>query len=69
VVAPPNISAEARDALVAAVDAMVQSAEWAEALERFGWTSAYMGGDEFAAYLQEEDARVTEILREIGLVD
>src|SRR5690606_13054527 len=69
VVAPPNISGEARDALAAAADAMAHSADRAEALARLGWTSAYMGGDEFAAYLQEEDARVTEILREIGLVD
>ncbi|MFA5552119.1 MAG: tripartite tricarboxylate transporter substrate-binding protein [Trueperaceae bacterium] len=69
VVAPPGISAEAKDALVATMDAMVQSAEWADALQRFGWTSAYMSGAEFEAYLQDEDARVTEILREIGLVD
>ena len=69
VVAPPGISAEATAALVSAMDAMVDSAEWAEALQRFGWTSAYMAGDEFVAYLQDEDARVTEILREIGLVD
>lgn len=69
VVAPPGISADATAALVETMDAMVQSDQWAEALERFGWTSAYMAGDEFAAYLQDEDARVTEILREIGLVD
>lgn len=69
VVAPPGISADTTAALVETMDAMVQSDQWAEALERFGWTSAYMAGDEFAAYLQDEDARVTEILREIGLVD
>lgn len=69
VVAPPGISDEARDALVAAMDEMVASDEWAAALEQFGWTSAYMSGDEFAAYLQEEDARVTQILKDIGLVE
>lgn len=69
VVAPPGISAEATAALVEAMDAMVESAEWQEALQRFGWTSAYMSGDEFTAYLQDEDTRVTKILRDIGLVD
>jgi len=69
VVAPPGISDEARDALVATVDAMVQSEAWQAQLEQYGWISAYMSGDEFAAYLQEEDARVTEVLRAVGLVD
>jgi len=69
VVAPPGISNEARNALVSAMDAMVTSDAWAAKLEQFGWTSAYMSGDEFADYLVAEDARVTEILRDIGLVD
>ncbi len=69
VVAPPGISDEARNALVSTMDAMVASDAWAAKLEQFGWTSAYMSGDEFAEYLVNEDARVTEILRDIGLVD
>jgi len=69
VVAPPNLSAEARDRLVQLVDQLVASDAWQAQLEQFGWTSAYMSGDEFAAYLQEEDARVTEVLRAIGLVE
>lgn len=69
VVAPPGISDAARDALVSAIDAMVASDAWAAKLEQFGWTSAYMGGDAFADYLVNEDARVTEILKDIGLVD
>src|SRR5690606_1852846 len=69
VVAPPNLSAEARDRLGQLVDPPVASDAWQAQLEQFGWTSAYMSGDEFAAYLQEEDARVTEVLRAIGLVE
>ncbi len=68
VVAPPGISDEARERLVAAIDELAQSEAWQQQLEQFGWTSAYMSGDEFVAYLQDEDARVTEVLRSIGLV-
>src|SRR5690554_3299430 len=69
VVAPPDISDEARERLVELVDQLAQSEEWQQQLEQFGWIPAYMSGDEFVAYLQEEDARVTEVLRDIGLVE
>jgi putative tricarboxylic transport membrane protein len=68
VVAPPNISDADRQALVDLVDALVASDAWQAQLQQFGWTSAYMSGDEFVAYLEGEDARVTEVLRAIGLV-
>src|SRR5690554_6341840 len=69
VVAPPDLSDEARQRLVDAVDQLAQSEAWQQQLEQFGWTPAYMSGDEFVAYLAEEDARVTEVLRDIGLVE
>ena len=68
VVAPPGISEEARQVLIDTMDEMVASEAWQETLERFGWTSAYMAGDEFAAYLENEDIRVREVLLEIGLI-
>lgn len=69
VVAAPGLSAEQRDALVATVEAMVASDEWRAALTQNNWLDAYMGGDEFDAYLAEEAARVTDVLISIGLVE
>ncbi len=69
VVAPPGISDEARQSLIQTVDEMVNSEAWQEALEQFGWTGAYLSGDEFAAYLENERARVEGVLRSIGLVN
>jgi len=69
VVAAPDISAEQRGALVATVEAMVASDEWQAALTQNNWLDAYMGGDEFDAYLAEESARVTDVLIGIGLVE
>lgn len=68
VVAPPGLSQEQRDALVATVDALVASDEWAAALAQNQWTDAYMSGDQFAAYLDNELVRVEEVLVSIGLV-
>ncbi len=68
VVAPPGISEEARQSLVALMDEMVETEAWQGALEQFGWTSAYLSGDAFDTYLAEEQTRVTGILQDIGLV-
>jgi putative tricarboxylic transport membrane protein len=69
VVAPPGLSDDERAALIETVDRMVQSDEWRQRLEEFNWSSAYMAGDEFAAYLGSESDRVTNVLQGIGLVD
>ena len=69
VVAAPGISADDRDALVATVEAMVESDAWQTALVQNNWLDAYMGGDEFDAYLGSEAERVTDVLISIGLVE
>ncbi len=68
VVAPPGLTAEQRQALVAAVDAMAKSPAWAELLKQRGWDDAYLSGDAFAAFLKQEQARVAEVLKSVGLI-
>jgi putative tricarboxylic transport membrane protein len=68
VVAPPGISAEQRKTLTDTVDKMVKSQAWQEVLKQKGWDDAYLSGDEFAAFLKAENARVREVLTTIGLV-
>ena len=69
VVAPPGISDEERAALVETVDQMVESDAWQQLLEQYNWAGAYMAGDEFAQYLEQEQERVTKVLQNIGLVE
>jgi putative tricarboxylic transport membrane protein len=64
----PGLSPAQRDALLKAVDGMVKSAAWKEVLKQKGWDDAYLSGDEFAAFLKQEQTRVTEVLKTIGLV-
>ena len=68
VVAPPGITAAERQALAAAIDRMVKSTQWQDILKKRGWLDAYMPTEQFEAFLKNEDARVNETLRAIGLI-
>jgi putative tricarboxylic transport membrane protein len=68
VVAPPGLSAEQRKTLSDAIEKMVKSKEWAEILKARGWDDAYLGGAEFEGFLKAEDARVSKVMHDVGLV-
>ena len=68
VVAAPNISADDKKKLADAVDKMAKSDAWKEVLKQKGWDDAYMPSDEFAKFLKAEQARVSEVMKAIGLV-
>lgn len=68
-VAPPDISDEARTCMIQAIEMATESETWQATLENFGWNDFFLGGDEYGAYLEEENARVTELLSTLGLTD
>jgi putative tricarboxylic transport membrane protein len=68
IVAPPDITDEQKKALLDTVDAAVKSDAWKKVLAAKNWTDLYLSGDDFGKLLTAEDARVTEILKGIGLV-
>ena len=68
VMARPDMSDSARADLVQLVVDMHATEEWQEALENNGWEDLFLAGDEFAEFLAEEEARVREILVQIGLI-
>ncbi len=69
IVAPPEISEEGRQCLVALVEQTLASDGWAETRERYGWQAFPLSGDEFTAYLAEERDRIVGVLTTIGLVE
>lgn len=69
VVAAPGISEQQRQALLHLIDKVHASASWQRILEEKRWIDAYLAGDEFASFLQAEDERVTQVLRDIGLIE
>ena len=50
------------------MDKLVKSKEWAETLKQKGWDDYYLAGEPFGAFLKDEQARVGEVLKSVGLV-
>ncbi|MGW6563585.1 Bug family tripartite tricarboxylate transporter substrate binding protein [Streptomyces hydrogenans] len=67
IVAPPGLTDAERDRLVALVTELHGSPQWRESLKTHGWTDAFLPGEEFGAFLTEQNARVDTVLKELGL--
>ena len=68
VLAPPDISDEDRDAMIKVLEEMHATDAWKEALVKNGWTDAFMTGQPFEDFLEEQDRRVETTLTDLGLV-
>ncbi|MFG3036745.1 Bug family tripartite tricarboxylate transporter substrate binding protein [Streptomyces sp. NPDC048330] len=67
VVAPPGLSEAEREKLVGLVTKLHASPQWRESLRTHGWNDAFLPGEEFGAFLAEQDRRVASVLKELGL--
>jgi putative tricarboxylic transport membrane protein len=67
-VGPPGMRDNERQAWVTMLTRMNESRAWRETLQRQDWEDAFLAGDGFATFLREEDQRVGQVLRDIGLV-
>ena len=68
VVAAPGLSDADKKKLSDAVEKTVKSDAWKEILKQKGWDDAYMPADDFAKFLKTAQARVTDVMKAIGLV-
>jgi tripartite-type tricarboxylate transporter receptor subunit TctC len=69
VVAPGTIDDAKADQLTQLVTDMHETQQWSSVLEENAWADAFMTGDEFGAFLDDEVVRVRRVLRDIGLVE
>jgi tripartite-type tricarboxylate transporter receptor subunit TctC len=69
VVAPGNIDDAKAEELTQLVTDMHDTEDWAAVLEENAWADAFVSGQEFDAFLDEEITRVQQVLRDIGLVE
>jgi putative tricarboxylic transport membrane protein len=67
VVAPPGISDAQRDRLISAFEKMHDTQKWKDALKANSWADAFATGDDFGAFIEEQDKRVADTLGELGL--
>ncbi len=68
IVAAPGIDDASKKALADVVDATVKSDSWKKILADKKWTDLYLPGDAFATLIKDENARITDVLKSIGLV-
>ena len=67
VFAPPGISEAQRAAMIALVEKMTASPQWAEECRKRDWTPITLTGDKYKEFVQSEIVRITEILKDLGL--
>ncbi len=67
IMAPGGIDAELTTQYVEALTRMHDSSAWSDAVKKNGWNDNFLAGDEFAAWLKEETARVQTVLTDLGL--
>jgi putative tricarboxylic transport membrane protein len=68
VMAAPAITAAQKQTLADAIDKLAKSATWKDILKQKGWDDAYLSGDAFVTFLKQEQVRVSEVLKSVGLV-
>ena len=67
IVAAPGISEEEAQRHVDLITQVHDSEAWQQVLKDQGWTDAFITGDEFGSFLDEESQRVQGVLSELGL--
>jgi putative tricarboxylic transport membrane protein len=63
----PGITPPQRDALVKLVKDACETPAWKATLEKLGWTSMFLGGEDYRKFLEEDTKRVTAIIESLGL--
>lgn len=63
----PGITAQQRDALVKLVKDATETPAWKATLDKMGWTSVFLGGDDYRRFIDEDTRRVTAIIESLGL--
>jgi len=63
----PGISTAQRDALVGAIKAGLDSAEWKDRAAKLGWDTVFLPGDQYKAFIAEDTQRIAGILDSLGL--
>ncbi len=64
----PGISKVQRDELVAQIEKATKSKAWSEALQKNDWTPAWVGGDAFGKFVDDEFASLRATMAKSGMI-
>jgi putative tricarboxylic transport membrane protein len=67
VFAPPGVSDKDRKAMIDLVTKMAGSKEWKEICEKRDWTISLVTGEAYAKYIDAENKRIGDVLKDLGL--
>lgn len=68
IVGAPGMSKEGRAMWLDRYQKLHASPQWKKKLAEQGWADAYLAGDDFAKFLDEEKVRQEKVLKDLGLV-
>jgi putative tricarboxylic transport membrane protein len=68
VLAPPEMSEARTEELIGYFEDMHETAAWQQVVEDNGWTDDFKTGEEFGAFIEEQDERVSGTLEDLGLL-
>ncbi|MFN0159728.1 MAG: Bug family tripartite tricarboxylate transporter substrate binding protein [Burkholderiales bacterium] len=63
----PGITPAQRDALIKLVKDTTETPAWKGTLDKLGWTSVFLAGDDYRKFLEEDTKRVGAIIESLGL--
>lgn len=66
-VAPPGLTPEQQQALIAVVSEMVDGAAWQDTIARNRWQDTFLAGAEFEEFLVTETTRIQQIADQLGI--
>lgn len=66
--AAPGLPAEQQQAMISTLEAMYDSAEWAEVRDRNGWVEIWRPGTEFTGFLENQEQQIGDLMRELGFL-
>jgi putative tricarboxylic transport membrane protein len=67
VFAPPGVNDAQRKAMIALMEKMAATPQWAEACKTRDWAQITLLGDDYKTFLEAETARIEGTLKELGL--
>ncbi|MEM8836958.1 MAG: tripartite tricarboxylate transporter substrate-binding protein [Pseudomonadota bacterium] len=66
--ATPGLPDDKKEAYKAALEKMYATPEWATVRDRNGWVDIFNKGDDFTAFLEEQEGQIGGLMKELGFL-
>jgi putative tricarboxylic transport membrane protein len=65
---PPGMSEEDRQAYIDMFEAMYETEAWEEVRARNGWVNIWNPGEDFRAFLEQQEQEIGDLMRTLGFL-